>query len=86
MLKMVSFINVYSNLVLFLDDPMIDEQIGKREDVHLIRLEHDTNVPKSVIQEVIITCKSKKDRGYNSQKKDDKQKPMVTTITQKTAA
>ena len=37
-------------------------------------------------QEVIITCKSKKDRGYNSQKKDDKQKPMVTTITQKTTA
>jgi hypothetical protein len=37
-------------------------------------------------QEVIITCKSKKDRGYNSQNKDDKQKPMVTTITQKTTA
>ena len=49
MLKVVSFINVYSNLVLFLDDPMIDEQIGKKEDVHPIRLEHDTNVPKSVI-------------------------------------
>ena len=44
MLKLVSFINVYSNLVLFLDDPIIGEQIGKREDV-----EHDTNVPKSVI-------------------------------------
>ena len=29
------------------NDPMIDEQIGKREDVHPIRLEHDTNVPKS---------------------------------------
>ena len=37
-------------------------------------------------QEVIITSKSKKDRGYNGQKKDDKQKPMVTTITQKTTA
>ena len=49
MLKVVSFINVYSNLVLFLDDPMIDEQIGTREDVHPIRFEHDTNVPKSVI-------------------------------------
>ena len=49
MLKVVSFINVYSNLVLVLDDPMIDEQIEKREDVHPIRLEHDTNVPKSVI-------------------------------------
>jgi hypothetical protein len=49
MLKVVSFINVYSNLVLFLDDPMTDEQIGKREDVHPIHLKHDTNVPKSVI-------------------------------------
>ena len=29
------------------DDPMIDEQIGKREDVDPIHLEHDTNVPKS---------------------------------------
>ena len=49
MLKVVSFINLYSNLVLFLDDPMIDEQIGKRKDVHSIHLKHDTNVPKSVI-------------------------------------
>jgi hypothetical protein len=49
MLKVVSFINIYSNLVLFLDDPMIDEQIGKRKDVHPIRLEHDTKFPKLVI-------------------------------------
>jgi hypothetical protein len=49
MLKVVSFINVYSNLVLFLDDPMTDEQIEKREDVHPIHLKYDTNVPKSVI-------------------------------------
>jgi hypothetical protein len=29
--------------------PINKKQIGKREDVHPIRLERDTNVPKSVI-------------------------------------
>ena len=48
------------------DDPMIDEQIGKKEDVHSIRLEHDTNVPKS-------------SRGLRSWRRKDKDDSISST-------
>ena len=48
------------------DDPMIDEQIGKREDVHPIRLERDTNVPKS--SDILPSWKDKDDSISSTEK------------------